>query len=159
MECVTAFLPAIRFGKALVSPPIISSLEVCNPKHGFLATRFAISSRTSAHIPRKQQLHLSLSLMKVTVGRQDPFEYFVVILSLCASDSPTIPCVAKLSGTVSSDLAANWTRIRIVRCERPAKCQKHKRCETKARFLPPLLHVGAICVTTKCCDSCAQGAL
>ena len=33
-------------------------------------------------------------------------------------------------------------RIRIVRCQRPAKHQKHKPCETKARVFLPFLLVG-----------------
>ena len=77
--------------------------------------------------------------------------------------------VHELGGIVSCDSAA----IRIMRCQRPAKRQKHKPCETKA-LLPLLLSVGssesvlkvpkrgqfhdAIRVTTKRCDSCAQGA-
>ena len=82
---------------------------------------------------------------------------------------------AKLSGIVLCDLVAIRTRIRIVRCQRPAKRQKHKPCETKARVFSPLLLVdcqesvlkvpkrvqfhAAIRVTPKCCDSFAQGAL
>ena len=31
----------------------------------------------------------------------------------------------------------------IVRCQRPAKRQKHKPCETQARSLPPLFLVGS----------------
>ena len=39
-----------------------------------------------------------------------------------------------LSGIVSRDAAAIRIRIRIVRCQRPAKRQKHKRCETQAHL-------------------------
>ena len=84
--------------------------------------------------------------------------------------------IGMLSGIVSCDAAAIRIRIRIVRCQRPAKRQKHKHCETQARFIfPPLLLVGskelvlkvpkrgqfhvAIRVTRKRCDSCAQVAL
>ena len=42
----------------------------------------------------------------------------------------------KLNGIVSCDSVAVQIRIRIVRCQRPAKRQKHKPCETQAR-LPP----------------------
>ena len=42
-----------------------------------------------------------------------------------------------LSGIVSRDAAAIRIRIRIVRCQRPAKRQKHKRCETQAYFSSP----------------------
>ena len=85
-----------------------------------------------------------------------------------------LPC-ALLSGIVSCDAAAIRIRIRIVRCQRPAKRQKHKRCETQAHFSSPLLLVGskelvlkvpkggqfhaAIRVTRKRCDSCAHVAL
>ena len=34
-------------------------------------------------------------------------------------------------------------RIRIVRCQRPAKRQKHKHCETQAHLSSPLLLVGS----------------
>ena len=80
-----------------------------------------------------------------------------------------------LSGIVSCDAAAIRIRIRIVRCQRPAKRQKHKYCEIQAPFFPPLLLAGskelvlrvpkrgqfqaAIRVTKKRCDSCAQVAL
>ena len=66
-------------------------------------------------------------------------------------------------------------RFGYVRCQRPAKRQKHKPCETEACFFPPLLPVGsqesvlkvpkrrqfhaAIRVTSERCDSCAHGAL
>ena len=79
-----------------------------------------------------------------------------------------------IRGFVSCDSAATWMRIRIVRCQRPVKRQKHKPCETKARFFFSLLPVGsqesvlkvpkrgqfhaAIRVTISRCDSCAQGA-
>ena len=79
-----------------------------------------------------------------------------------------------LSGIVSCDAAAVRIRIRIVRCQLPAKRQKHKHCETQTHFLPPLLLVGskelvlkvpkrgqfhtAIRVTRKRSDSCAQVA-
>ena len=36
-----------------------------------------------------------------------------------------------LSGIVSCDAAAIRIRIRIMRCQRPAKRQKHKHCETQ----------------------------
>ena len=48
-----------------------------------------------------------------------------------------------LSGIVSCDAAAIRIRIRIVRCQRLAKRQKHKPCETQAHFLPPRLLVGS----------------
>ena len=80
-----------------------------------------------------------------------------------------------ISGIVSCDAAAIRIRIRIVRCQRPAKRQKHKHGETQPQSLPPLLLVGsqelvlkvskqgqfhaAIRVTRKRCDSCAQVAL
>ena len=48
-----------------------------------------------------------------------------------------------LSGIASCDLVAIRIWIRIVRCERPAKRQKHKPCETKARLFPPLLPDGS----------------
>ena len=51
-----------------------------------------------------------------------------------------------LSGIVSRDSDAIRIRIRIVRCQRPAKRHKHNPCETKARFStppPPLLTVGS----------------
>ena len=76
-----------------------------------------------------------------------------------------------LSGIVSRDSAAVQIRIRIVRCQRPAKRRNPLPCETQARFFPPLLPVGnqesvlkvpkrgqfhaAIRVTTKRCDSSA----
>ena len=50
-------------------------------------------------------------------------------------------CSPKVSGIVSDvscNSAAIRIRIRIVRCERPAKRQKHKPCKTKARFCSPL---------------------
>ena len=82
------------------------------------------------------------------------------------------------SGLVSCDSAAIRIRIRAVRCqlELPAKRQRHKPCETKVRFFPhfSLLVVrnwstdmrvpqrvqfhAAIRVTTKRCDSRAQGS-
>ena len=40
----------------------------------------------------------------------------------------------KLSGIVSCDSAAMRIRIRIVRCQQPAKRQKHKPCETQGLF-------------------------
>ena len=48
-----------------------------------------------------------------------------------------------LSGIVSCDAAAIQIRIRIARCQRPAKRQKHKHCETQARSSSPLLLVGS----------------
>ena len=82
---------------------------------------------------------------------------------------------SKLSGLASCDAGATRIRIRIVRRERPAKRQKHKPCETQARYIFPFLPVGsqksgfkvpkrgqfhaAILVTPKRCDSCAQGPL
>ena len=52
--------------------------------------------------------------------------------------------LANLSGSDSADIRM---RIRIVRCQRPAKRQKHKPCETKTRScsgnVPPLLPVGS----------------
>ena len=47
----------------------------------------------------------------------------------------------EISDIASCDSAAVRIRIRIVRCEWPAKCQKHKPWETKASF-PPILLVG-----------------
>ena len=47
------------------------------------------------------------------------------------------PILPKLSGNVSCDAAAIRIRIRIVRCQRPAKRQKHKPCETQTRFSSP----------------------
>ena len=44
---------------------------------------------------------------------------------------------SSLSGIVSCDAGAIWIRIRIVRCQRPAKRQKHKHCETQAHFSSP----------------------
>ena len=57
--------------------------------------------------------------------------------------SPQTP--QQLSGIVSCDAAAIRIRIRIARCQRPAKRQKHKPCETQARFslFSPLLLVGS----------------
>ena len=49
----------------------------------------------------------------------------------------------RLSGIVSCDAAAIRIRIRTVRCQRPAKRQKHIPCETQARFLAPLLLAGS----------------
>ena len=43
----------------------------------------------------------------------------------------------ELSVIVSCDAAAIRIRIRIVRCQRPAKRQKHKYCETQAHFSTP----------------------
>ena len=81
----------------------------------------------------------------------------------------------ELSGIVSCDSVAIRMRIRIVRCERPAKCQKTKTLRNKAPFIFPLLLVGSqesvlkvpkrgqfqavIRVTTNRCNSCAQGEL
>ena len=49
-----------------------------------------------------------------------------------------------LSDIVSCDAAAVRIRIRIVRCQRPTKRQKHKPCETQRPiFLPPLLLFGS----------------
>ena len=45
--------------------------------------------------------------------------------------------VGGLSGIVSCDAAAIRIRIRIVRCQRPAKRQKHIPCETQARLFSP----------------------
>ena len=52
-------------------------------------------------------------------------------------------CASELSGVVLCDAAAIRIRIRIVRFQQPAKRQKHRPCETHARFLPPLLLVGS----------------
>ena len=75
-----------------------------------------------------------------------------------------------LSGIVSCDSVAIRLRIRIVRCEWPAKRQKHKPCESPF-FLPLLPHCSqrsvlkvpkqgqfhaAIRVTNSHCDSCAK---
>ena len=81
-----------------------------------------------------------------------------------------IICVIISGLIVSCSSAAIQIRIRIVQYEQPAQHQKHKPCETKARFLPPLLRVGsqelvlqvpsrgqfqaAIRMTTKRSDSC-----
>ena len=54
---------------------------------------------------------------------------------------PLLATPLPLGGIVSCDAAAIRIRIRIVRCQRPAKHQKP--CETQARFLPPLLLVGS----------------
>ena len=48
-----------------------------------------------------------------------------------------------VSGIVLCDAAASRIRIRIARCQRPAKCQKHKPCETQGRVFPPFLLVGS----------------
>ena len=77
-----------------------------------------------------------------------------------------------LSGIASRDSAAIRIRIWIVRCEQPAKRQKHKLCETKTRFFPQPPRVSsqesvlkapklgqfhaAIRVTTTLCDSCTR---
>ena len=59
-------------------------------------------------------------------------------LQAAVGSRPTSGCAQKfLSGIVSCDAAAIRIRIRIVRCQRPAKRQKHKPCETRARFLSP----------------------
>ena len=42
-----------------------------------------------------------------------------------------------------ADSAAIRIRIRIAQCQRSAKREKHKPCETQARCLPPLLLVGS----------------
>ena len=49
----------------------------------------------------------------------------------------------ELSGYVSRDAAAIRIWIQIVRCGRPAKRQKPKPCEKKARCSSPLLPVGS----------------
>ena len=54
-----------------------------------------------------------------------------------------LAALENLSGIVSCDATAIRIRIRIVRCQRPAKRQKHKPCQTQARFLPPLLLVSS----------------
>ena len=56
---------------------------------------------------------------------------------------PRQECSLDLGDFVSCNSAAIRVQIRIVRCERPAKRQKHKPCETKARFFSPLLLVGS----------------
>ena len=64
--------------------------------------------------------------------------------TMVTSGSPLLCALSPvLSGIVSCDAAAIRIRTRIVRCQRPAKRQKHKHCETQARFLPPLLLVGS----------------
>ena len=76
-------------------------------------------------------------------------------------------CDVDLSGIVSCDAAAIRIRIRIVRCQLPAKRQKHKHCETQTHFLPPLLLVGSKELVLKVpkrgqlshCDSCDKKTL
>ena len=54
-----------------------------------------------------------------------------------------VSCSTHLSGIVSCDAAAIRIWIRIVRCQRPAKRQKDKPCETQARFSSPLFLLGS----------------
>ena len=52
-------------------------------------------------------------------------------------------------GNVSCDLVAVRIRIRIVRCEQPAKRQKHKPCETKDTALLPVAVNGEIVLLSR----------
>ena len=73
----------------------------------------------------------------------------------------------QLSGIVSCDSDAIRIRIRIVRCQRPAKRQKHKPCETQGRLFFAILLVGSKESVLKVpktqaisrCDSCDKKTL
>ena len=66
-----------------------------------------------------------------------------VVFELFRNDFEMEGMFGELSGIVSCDSAAIRIRIRIVRCERPAKRQKHRPWETKARVFPLLFLVGS----------------